>query len=183
MAKQKGRHSIASYKSTAKNTAGTEEQHRGKHQERPEECWIQYRARRATLRRATKKTTRVNKALEDHSEAKRAGNAARQTQRRKTQGPHGDQTGARNKETRHGILTMRRLRKHIGRQLGPHGSQKATPGPASEASRTTSAVSKEADRPATQNLTRRYAKTAWAPERPRRDQQQSTTRKKKDEER
>ena len=54
---------------------------------------------------ATKKTTRVNKALEGHSEAKRAENAARQTQGRKTQGSH--QTGARNKEIRHRILTMR----------------------------------------------------------------------------
>ena len=42
----------------------------------------------------------------------------------KTQRSH--QTGARNEETGPEISTMRRLRKHIGRQLGPHGGQKVT---------------------------------------------------------
>ena len=50
-----------------------------------------------------------------HSEAKRAEKAARQTQ-----GPHSGQTGARNKETRQGIITMRR------------GARRATPRPATK---------------------------------------------------
>ena len=82
-----------------------------------------------------RKTTRVNKGT-GHSEAKRAEKAARQTQ-----GPHSGQTGARNKETRQGIITMRRgakratprpATKHKARRerkkdeegWGPHGGQK-----------------------------------------------------------